>query len=386
MRHARLVVVLGLVGLVGGLSGGVVVPQRFESLRDTGAHLLAVAVGEIPTPVVVVAALVSAVVLWVVAIRYVLAASYRLWRRISNRVYWLLTLVLPESPVVKFASGAMVLIALVIAIVGGLPVLVGDLAESNAGAAGYVNQMNGQLLNAQWDDIVDGDAVEDEPGCHGSVVPVDPGAADRDGDGLPDAWERAGETPTGGSLPGADPGRKDLYVQLNYGSDVEQLSDGERQQLRDSWAAMPVANPDGTTGVTLHLEADADGAGDLGESARITALEDRNAWYTDAHLGPRKCIYRQVVYGKVDADGAAGVASSPGYSAVVDGARQPAYDGSVSFRVALTNHELLHTAVGWIDGDPHTTEGWLAGGSSDEFLSSAAAAELNATGIHGPAG
>lgn len=386
MRRSRLAVGLGLVGLAGAASAGLVVPGRTSALAASGSEVLVAGLQEVPTPVLVAVVLLLAVVLWFVAIRYVLSILYRVWRRISNRVYWALTLVLPESPLIKFASGAMVLIALVIVIVGGLPMLVGDLAESDEGAAGYANQMNAGLVNTEWEEIVDGDAVRDEPACHGAASAAEPGATDRDGDGLPDEWERAGETPDGAALPGADPRKKDLYVQVNYGSDVEALSESERRQLRDSWAAMPVENPDGSTGISLHLDEESDGAGDLGEPAEISALEDRNAWYTTDRLGPRHCVYRQTVYGKVDVDGVAGVASSPGYSSVVDGAAQPAYEGDVSFRVALTNHELLHTVVGYIDGRPHTQEGWLAGGSNDEYLSPATAAEINATGVHGPAG
>jgi hypothetical protein len=367
MDRTRLGLWAGLVVTGAIVAGQVLAPER------------------VPLPVAIGAALVLAVVLWFVVIRYLLSVAYRVWRRVYARLYWALTLVLPESPLVKFAAGSMVLIVLVIVIIGGLPMVVGNLSEADEGAANYVNEIGAEALNTQWDDIVNGDAVAGEPGCDGTVAGAEAGATDRDGDGLPDAWERAGETPAGAPLPGADPGRKDLYVQVNYGTNVAPLTATERQQLRESWATMPVANPDGSTGVTLHLDNDSAGAGTLDDAAAIDALADRNAYYTADRLGPRRCVYRQVVYGQVDVDGVAGVASTPGYSAVVDGARQSNYAGGVSFRVALTNHELLHTALGRVDGRSHRSEGWLAGGPDNEYLSGAAAADANATGIHGPA-
>jgi len=385
MDRSRLAILAGLTGALGALGLALLAPERLQSALASVEELATTGVGRVPIPVLVAGALLVGVVLWVVVVRYLLGLCYRLWRRSAARVYWALTLVLPESPLVKFAAGTMVLIAATIVIVGGLPMLVGNLGAADAGAAGYVNEMSGQLVNTEWDDIVDGDAVGGEPDCDGSVARVDGGTTDRDQDGLPDAWERAGETPRGAALPGADPARKDLYVQVNYGQDVAALTDAERRQLRESWATMPVSNPDGTDGVTLHLDDGSARAGDLGEPAVITAMADRNAYYTAERLGPRRCVYRQVVFGKVQVGDVAGVASTPGYSAFVDGAPQPAYEGDVSFRVAVTNHELLHATAGRVDGQPHTGDGWLAGGPENEYLSRATAADLTESGLYGPA-
>ncbi len=366
MDRTRVGLLVGLVASIGTIAAGVYAPSR------------------VPMPVIAGAALVLAVVLWFVVIRYLLILCYRLWRRASARLYWALTLVLPESPLVKFASGTMVLIAVFILIVGGLPMLVGNLSESDQGAANYADQLSSQAMNTEWGDIVNGDALGGEPDCDGSVA-GGTGATDRDMDGLPDTWERAGETSAGAPLPGASPSRKDLYVQLNYGAGIDPLSAAERQQLRDSWAQMPVENPDGSRGVTLHLDNRSSGAGTMADSVVLNKLENRNAWYTDQRMGSRRCVYRQVVFGEVAVDDVAGVASSPGFASVVDGSPQPAYEGDVTFRVAVTNHELLHTALGRIDGQPHTSEGWLAGGPDNEYLSPAAAADMNESGIYGPA-
>lgn len=232
--------------------------------------------------------------------------------------------------------------------------------------------------------LLDGDLVGGSAVCR--VRHVD--APDRDGDGIPDAWERAGETPDGAALPGADPARKDLYVQLNHGSNVDPLTDAERRQLRAVWARMPVENPDGSTGVSVHLVR----GGDLGEPAVFAEGFSPDRYYTRERLGARRCVYRQVTYGRIEAERIEGKATGPGYTAAVEGrwgTREVAYSGDVSPRVAVTTHELLHTAAGPVDGQAHTSSGWLAPNlrpdGSDEHLSASTARHLNRTGIHGPA-
>jgi hypothetical protein len=232
--------------------------------------------------------------------------------------------------------------------------------------------------------VLKGDMISGSAACRGQRVD----APDRDGDGLPDAWERAGATPGGATLPGADPDRKDLYVQLNHGSNVDPLSATERRQLRRVWAEMPVENPDGSTGVSVHLVHEGDGAGGLGEPAAFGPEFSPERHYTEARLGDRRCVYRQVTYGRIEAAAVGGKASGPGYAAVVEG-DPPAYDGTVSLRVAVTTHELLHTTAGPVDGEPHTSRGWLSPrlrpDGSDEYLSGRTAQHLNRTGLYGPA-
>lgn len=367
-RVGRVLVGLGLAGLVGA---GLAAPDRVARwLQD------------VPEPVLVGGALLLAVVLWFLVVRYALRLCYRLWRAISERVYWVLTLVLPESPLVKFAAGAMVMIAAVIVIVGVLPAVFGTISGPAGGPESYADRLGDDELNSDWGAIVEGDAVAGEPGCGEAGVS---GAADRDGDGLPDAWERAGETPDGAALPGASPDRTDLYVQVNYGADVEPLSETEKAQLRAVWAAMPVDNPDGSTGIALHLDDASAGAGGLGEAAEFTSREGHDRYYTTRWMGARRCVYRQVVYGKLRMGRLSGVASLPGYATAVDGSRQPGYDGDVAFRVAMTTHQLLHTVTGRVNGRVHTDGGWLRGGPRNEFLSDATARALSEDGLFGPA-
>ncbi len=89
---------------------------------------------------------------------------------------------------------------------------------------------------------------------------------DADGDGLPDSWETNGVDVDGNGtidldLPamGADPRHKDIFVELDHMVGHE-ISDAALEVVVHSFAAAPVANPDGTTGITLHVD---NGSGSL---------------------------------------------------------------------------------------------------------------------------
>ncbi len=95
---------------------------------------------------------------------------------------------------------------------------------------------------------------------------------DSDGDGLWDDWELSGIDLNGDGvadvlLPGADPLHKDVYVRLDYmdcavpGSDCavgdmhsHRPLDAAIKAVIDAFAAAPPLNPDGTTGIRLHIE------------------------------------------------------------------------------------------------------------------------------------
>lgn len=85
---------------------------------------------------------------------------------------------------------------------------------------------------------------------------------DSDGDGLPDLWETHGVDYNGDStidfdLPAmdADPHRKDIFVEFDFmtGFEPDPL---EIDAVIAAFAAAPVDNPDGSTGITLHVEID----------------------------------------------------------------------------------------------------------------------------------
>ena len=85
---------------------------------------------------------------------------------------------------------------------------------------------------------------------------------DTDGDSLPDVWETHGVDYDGNGtidldLPalGADPTRKDIFVEFDFmtGRDVDP---DEIDAVIAAFANAPVDNPDGSTGITLHVEID----------------------------------------------------------------------------------------------------------------------------------
>lgn len=84
--------------------------------------------------------------------------------------------------------------------------------------------------------------------------------ADQDGDGLMDAWESSGFDADGNGtidvdLPamGARPNRQDIFLELDYEAARAPTRDGIAA-LKRAFALAPRANPDGSTGITLHVD------------------------------------------------------------------------------------------------------------------------------------
>jgi hypothetical protein len=89
----------------------------------------------------------------------------------------------------------------------------------------------------------DGDGLSRERELELGTDPTNP---DTDGDNLPDGLEASDDFP-------GDPLRMDILVEIDYMRE-ERLSASDRADLREAFASAPVENPDGSTGVTLHLE------------------------------------------------------------------------------------------------------------------------------------
>jgi hypothetical protein len=308
------------------------------------------------------------------AIRYWFGGG--LWVATTLKGAW--NRVTPDSAIGQAAVGIMLAIVVLIGAIGAIPAFVGDLGDTEEGAVGFANRLSDTELNGDWDSIVAGDDVGPSAAC-GDARPAE--GSDRDGDGIPDEWERADDTPGGAPLPGASPDHRDVYVHVHYGETVTRLSDDEKRQLERTWASMPVRNPDGTEGIRLHLTDEAPRGGPLGARAVFRDGNDPDRFYNRSVVGERLCVSHQVVVGQLEVGNTAGFGATPGFYAVVDGTTRAEYDGDVSFRVAITTHELLHNVVGRVDGRVHTSEGWLAGGPADEYLSSATAAVIEERGL-----
>jgi hypothetical protein len=243
-----------------------------------------------------------------------------------------------------------------------------SLWDSEDGPAGQANDFKEQGLKGDPVGSLDADALLTEDSYSGP--PYDRPSPDTDGDRLKDSWEERGMTPGGSRLPGADPDHKDLYVQVNLGADAEPYTAAERRALREAWARMPVSNPDGESGIRLHLvEGDR-----LETMPTFTSLrsDDVDRFYTRDRLGPRRCVYHQLIVGQVEAGGVIGIGAVPGYVSVVDAGRAEFNGSDDTLRVHVTMHELLHNTVGTVPGGgSHTEEGWLRPGATpeDDFLS-----------------
>jgi hypothetical protein len=92
-----------------------------------------------------------------------------------------------------------------------------------------------------------------------ATLGTDPANPDTDGDALLDGWEVMGIN--GIDLPGkgASPLHKDIFVEMDYmerasASNGLAPSDSVLRAIVAAFAASPVTNPDGATGVNIHLE------------------------------------------------------------------------------------------------------------------------------------
>ncbi len=90
--------------------------------------------------------------------------------------------------------------------------------------------------------------------------------ADRDGDGIPDVWERNGvlvDAPAGPrwiDLPamGADPDRPDVFLQIDWMADASHDQRPDPAAIRlvvDAFRKAPYRSPTGSTGIALHVDA-----------------------------------------------------------------------------------------------------------------------------------
>jgi hypothetical protein len=88
-----------------------------------------------------------------------------------------------------------------------------------------------------------------------------PAATDTDGDSLPDTWETGGYDANGDGvvdvdLPamGATPNKKDLFVEMDY-MEGRLATTAALDRIVQSFASAPISNPDGSTGIRIHLDA-----------------------------------------------------------------------------------------------------------------------------------
>nr|WP_241692773.1 hypothetical protein [Haloarcula salina] len=170
-----------------------------------------------------------------------------------------------------------VLVALLVVAGTGLPVagVAPQSAVSDGGGAGSpehaatstaVNDTEREMVDSDGDGLADEVELED--------LGTAPNRTDTDGDGYPDGME----VRCTGMLPDADPLRTDIYVEVDAAG-PEMLSDDVRRSVRETFADAPVSNPDGSTGIDVHLVTN------------DTGLDANGTVYSKPRDGPRNDIY-----------------------------------------------------------------------------------------------
>ncbi len=138
-----------------------------------------------------------------------------------------------------------------------------------------------------------------------------PAATDTDGDSLPDTWETNGYDANGDGvvdvdLPGmgATPNKKDLFVEMDY-MDGRLASTAALDRIVQSFAAAPISNPDGSTGIRIHLDAgSARGAAyDLGGGNQVPydsnlqpAVQQTDAIKATHFASARKAVFHYMLW------------------------------------------------------------------------------------------
>jgi hypothetical protein len=313
----------------------------------------------LPSPEVTAAVLVGMLVFAVVAVVVVVRVVVPLGIRVGGVLRRTWQRVAPKS-----TFGKVMTIFTLLFLLSVVPTMF-TLVDAKGSLEG-VSRGSSAIAEMDGDAIVyatDGDATVARP------------APDRDGDRLLDSWERAGETPDGVPLPGASVGRKDLYVQVLYSKSVAPLDASERADLRRIWARMPVENPDGSTGISLHLVDER--RLDRTVSTYEPDAELVRARYGGDHLRGGECVYYQTTFAEITHPNLGGRAALGGYTSMVDGTDETVRANRTN-RVAFLTHELLHNTAGSVEGRPHTESGWLSPtyDGSDARLSPATAAAL----------
>jgi hypothetical protein len=122
----------------------------------------------------------------------------------------------------------------------------------------------------------DGDGLDDQ---FEARLGTDPAKKDTDGDGLEDGWEVFGSVPAFAgpagnpvpiAIPGANPLRKDIYVEVDWMRDAghtHAFRRAGRDRVEDAFTRAPVNNPSGEFGVNIHIDVDGT------NNARVTLVE-----------------------------------------------------------------------------------------------------------------
>ena len=149
---------------------------------------------------------------------------------------------------------------------------------------------------------------------------------------------------------------------------------------------MSIDNPDGSQGIDLHIVDSGSRGGPVGEQVAISGDDygEIHQYYNRRYMGQRLCRYQQVVFGDIGRADVSGIATTPGYAAVVEDERRE-HETELEPRVIIITHELLHNVVGQHTQSGHVQQGWLAPTVSgdDTQMSETTRSQLNQNGFVG---
>ncbi len=194
-----------------------------------------------------------------------------------------------------------------------------------------------------------------------TYLPAIAQVVDTDGDGLLDTWETNGYDANGDgtidvNLPalGASPLRKDIFIEIDWmqGPTCNQKPQvAAIQQVIDAFDLAPISNPDGSTGITLHVDY---GQGGLLTGGNILACDPVLVWSSEfqsvktANFNPaRQAIFHYNIWGiNYSTGGAAttssGIAELPGNDFLVSLGSFPGGNGTVIQQAGTFMHEMGH--------------------------------------------
>ncbi len=198
--------------------------------------------------------------------------------------------------------------------------------------------------------------------------------ADTDGDGLPDAWETEGggiDINGDGIIDldlfalGARPDRKDLFVEIDATPSARPIRAAALDLVVAAFANAPVNNPDGSTGIRLHLEIDEKevrpefgatpndqlpaGFREVTKPAHFGTLAQRADPNREHLLAAKRRAYRYcIIYNSItftEGGGYLGIAEIKGNDFVVHIGAKTFHDGfrDTEDQAATFMHELGHT-------------------------------------------
>lgn len=260
-----------------------------------------------------------------------------------------------------------------------------DVSDPDTDGDGLRDSREVALGTNPTDEDTDGDWFTD---ARERRVGTSPTNSDTDGDNLKDGWEIKGQTPSGVPLPNGSAFRMDLYVQFNYVKGASALDRSLLDRIESRWAEMPVENPDGTTGISLHLR-NGNHTDDhlVYEGGDPTQFEPMSA----TRLGNRSGVYHHALFVYFHASALSGNEKLAGKGEIggdfvlVDTKRED------WVTVGIVTHELLHNVVGRVEAEGkcrndahHYCEGgWLspAFGASDKYLPEPLADEIERNGF-----